>query len=107
MNTTTNRSTQCLQSQHYRIFNIDTPRNSCTTNIGRHSYQVIKQDSHSSEFFVCEIKMVITRIRLVMHDACLLAIKNNNPSLAPICSIDLDADELYFWKRHSGVISNG
>jgi hypothetical protein len=102
----TQTHTQALQLQHGSVFNIDTPRNSVVAVVGGHRGQPFNQGANSTEFGVSNVQMKITRIRLVMHDACLLAVKNGNSSLGPFMANTLAADELYFYKRNVGVISN-
>jgi hypothetical protein len=79
--------------------------------------QQFKQASYGSQFFVgnnvtdvTNIKPCITRVRLVMHDACILCVQSFiNPvvnSLAPELMARLEQNELYYWKRDQGAISN-
>lgn len=106
MKTTTTQPTQCLQLQHNRVFNIDTPCNGSATRFGGHNNQPLIQRAQRANFAIGNVHMVITRIRLVMHDACLLSVKNHTSSLGLLGANNLAADELYFWKRDNGGVSN-
>jgi hypothetical protein len=43
---------------------------------------------------------------LVMHDACILCVQSMVNSLDPQLTARLEQNELYYWKRDQGAISN-
>lgn len=106
MKTTTTQPTQCLQLQHNRVFNIDTPCNGSATRFGGHNNQPLIQRPQRANFAIGNVHMVITRIRLVMHDACLLSVKNHTSSIGTPGANNLAAEQVYFWKRDKEGASN-
>jgi len=60
---------------------------------------------NNTQFGICNIKSYVSRIRLVMHDACVLSVSMGN-SLGDKNVLRLEQNELYFWKRNTGAISN-
>jgi len=101
---------QSNQLQHSGIFMLNSPSNSVVANMVGQFSQEFKQSSNYTQLFVSDgvtdIKPIVTRIRLVMHDACVLCVKSMVNSLDPQLLTRLEQNELYFWKRDQGGISN-
>jgi len=74
----------------------------------RQRNQTFEQSTNFAQHTVA--KVIITRVRLVMHDACVLWVKNNvktnDFSLAAHLQRPQAREELYFWKQDQGGISN-
>lgn len=98
------------QLKHRGIFSLNGPSNSVVANMARQLNQQFKQTSNNAQFFVGNnstvVKPCITRVRLVMHDACVLSVQSMVNSLDPQLSPRLEQNELYFWKRDQGGISD-
>ena len=103
----TNKTAQCHHLQHSGVFGFNSPGNSVVANIARQSSQQFKQASNAAQLFVSNgIKPCITRVRLVMHDACVLSVQTIANSLDPQTTGCIEQNEVYFWKRDQGAISN-
>lgn len=48
----------------------------------------------------------VFRMRLVMHDACLLFVASTNPSLVANSQLRKATQEVFFWKRTAQEVSN-
>ena len=72
--------------------------------------QQFEQSSNDAKFFISNtkgnVKRITTRIRLVMHDACVLSFQVIDYSLDSALLGCIEQNELHFWKRDQGVISN-
>jgi hypothetical protein len=111
MNITTQTapSAQGHQLQHSRVFSLNGPSNSVVANMAWQLNQQFKQASYGSQFNIADITNIspcITRVRLVMHDACILCVQSMVNSLDPQLTARLEQNELYYWKRDQGAISN-
>jgi phosphotransferase system IIB component len=114
MNITTQTKTaaQINQRHHSGALGFNSPGNRVVSNmVGQHS-QKLKQHANAAQFGVtdfiniADVKPAITRIRLVMHDACVLWVESLGNSLDPLLANRLGQKEVYFWKRTQGGISN-
>ena len=108
MNITTQTKTtaQGDQLQHGSVLLLNSPRNSVVANMARQLSQQFKQPSYGTQFNVADIKPCITRVMWVMHDVCVLCVQSMDNSLDPLLTRRLEQNELYYWKRDQGAISN-
>lgn len=108
MNITSQTQTlaQSLELQHGRVFSLNGPSNCVVPNVVGQFNQQFEQSSNDAQFFITDIKRITTRIRLVMHDACVLSFQVIDTSLDSALSCCIEQNELHFWKRDQGVISN-
>lgn len=112
MNITTQTKTaaQGHQLQHSGVFSFNGPSNSVVANMVGQFSQQFKQHSNAAQFFVgnniTDVTPCITRVRLVMHDACVLCVQSMVNSLDPQLTPRLEQNELYYWKRDQRGISN-
>ena len=108
MNITTQTKTtaQGDQLQHSGILLLNSPRNSVVANMARQLSQQFKQPSNYSQFSIGDAKSYFSRVRLIMHDAGLLSVQLIVNSLDPQLTPRLEQNELYYWKRDQGAISN-
>jgi len=65
--------------------------------------QQFKQSSYNNPFSIVNLNPCITRIRLVMHDACILCVQSITNNLEQHCTSShivapCTQHELYFWK---------
>lgn len=113
MNITTQTKTtaQVNQLHHSGVFMLNGPSNCVVANMVGQFSQQFKQHSDAAQLFVgnniTDVTPCITRIRLVMHDACILFVQSMVNSLEPRLTLGLEQNELYFWKRDQRGISNG
>ncbi|MBL4831624.1 MAG: hypothetical protein JKY55_17285 [Aliivibrio sp.] len=116
MNITTQTSglAQSAQLVHNGVLVLNTPRNNVKAAMVGQTSQPFKQLPNVAQFAMANIKPVITRVRLVMHDACVLSVKESvkecvktsDFSLAPALLNTPALEQVYFWKRNQGGISN-
>jgi hypothetical protein len=102
----TKKLTQSLELEHCRVSTFNSPRNRVVANVTRQFSKQFKQPSNNAQFFVRDVKCITTRIRLVMHDACVLSFQVIDYSLGLAVAACTEQNELHYWKRDQGVISN-
>ncbi len=98
--TQTKVSAQSNQLQHSGVFLLNSPSNSVVANMAWQLNQQFKQSSYGTQFNIADIKPCITRIRLVMHDACVLSIQEFK-NLIPLPTGCSELNEFHFWWRFS------
>lgn len=91
----TKKTAQRNQRQHSSIFMLNSPNNIVLANM---VWQLNQQSSYSTQFNLADLKPCTTRIRLVMHDACVLCVQSLVNSLDPQIINLLEQNELYYWK---------
>ncbi|MFQ3191533.1 MAG: hypothetical protein ACI936_002674 [Paraglaciecola sp.] len=109
---------QRLELQHGGVFGFNGPSNSVVPNVVGQFNQQFEQSSNDAQFFIGNTKggikgnvkrittRTIIRVRLVMHDACVLSFQVIEYSLDSALVGCIEQNELHFWKRDQGVISN-
>ena len=97
--------TQTNQLQHSRVFTLDRPSNSVVANMAWQLNQQFKQTSNYTQICVGNTKCFIL-VRVIFHDAVLLLVQSMVNSLDPLTLPRLEQNELHFWKRDQGAISN-
>lgn len=88
--------------KHSGIFMLNSPSNIILANMLWQLNQQFKQSSYSTPFNITDLKPCTTRVRLVMHDACVLCVKSMVNSLDPKTINLLEQNELYYWKLDHG-----
>ncbi len=105
ISTQTKPTAQGHQLQHSRIFSFNGPSNSVVANMARQLSQQFKQTSNYAQLSVVDTKY-LTRVRIIFHDGGLLLVQSMVNSLDLQLVGRLEQNELYFWKRDQGLISN-
>jgi hypothetical protein len=109
MNITTQTSglAQSTQFVHNGELVLNTPSNNVKASMAGQTSQPFKQLPNVAEFTMANVKSVMTRVRLVMHDACVLSVnKFTDISLDPALVNTPEPEQLYFWKRNIEGNSN-
>jgi hypothetical protein len=96
-----------LELQHGGVFSLNSPSNCVVPNVIGQFSQKFEQSSNNTYFSIGDVhRLYIIRMRLVMHDACVLSFQVIDNSLDSALSGCIEQNELHFWKRDQGVISN-
>jgi hypothetical protein len=110
ISTQTKALAQGNKLQNNGVFVFNRPSNGVVSNMTGQFGQHFKQTSNDAQFFIGNakgnVKRITTRIRLVMHDACVLSFQAINYSLDAAMTGCIEQNELHFWKRDQGAISN-
>ena len=101
---------QSAQLVHNGMLVFDIPSNNVKAAMAGQYSQPFKQLPNVAQFAMTNVKSMITRVRLVMHDACVLSVKEfvktSDFSLDPALLNTPEPEQVYFWKRHHKEASN-
>jgi hypothetical protein len=97
---------QSNQLQNNGVFVFNRPSNRIVSNMIGQFGQHFKQSPNDAKFFISDIKRITTLVRLLTHDAGLLAVSKVDYSLDVAMTGCIEQNELHFWKRDQEVISN-
>lgn len=98
--------TQSDKLHHGGVFGLNGPSYSVVAHMVGQLNQQFKQSSNNAHFMVGDVNRISIRTRLVMHDACVLSFQAIDASLDSAMAGCIEQNELYYWKRDQGVISN-